>query len=145
LNMSTTCGGWPLPWDRTTSAERMSSSADIAVEECSLGWSRRRRTGRAPSTEHRDPPRTASRARRCARPEVRTCELRVPRVHPRGTELARRVSVLTVREFVALPGRAEGGVIETADIFTARESRGLGYPVWLRREVSREWAAPPLC
>jgi pilus assembly protein CpaF len=28
-----------------------------------------------------------------------------------------------VREIVALPGRAEGGVIETADVFASREGR----------------------
>jgi pilus assembly protein CpaF len=36
-----------------------------------------------------------------------------------------------VREIVALPGRAEGGVIETADIFTSRDGRLVradGYP-----------------
>jgi len=36
-----------------------------------------------------------------------------------------------VREIVALPGRAEGGVIETADVFTTREGRLVradGYP-----------------
>ena len=36
-----------------------------------------------------------------------------------------------VREIVALPGRAEGGVIETADVFTSRDGRLVradGYP-----------------
>jgi pilus assembly protein CpaF len=36
-----------------------------------------------------------------------------------------------VREIVALPGRAEGGVIETADVFTTRDGRLVradGYP-----------------
>jgi pilus assembly protein CpaF len=36
-----------------------------------------------------------------------------------------------VREIVGLPGRAEGGVIETADIFTSRDGRLVradGYP-----------------
>jgi pilus assembly protein CpaF len=36
-----------------------------------------------------------------------------------------------VREIVALPGRAEGGVVETADVFTSREGRLVradGYP-----------------
>ena len=36
-----------------------------------------------------------------------------------------------VREIVALPGRAEGGVVETADIFTTRDGRLVradGYP-----------------
>ncbi|MDQ1662568.1 MAG: pilus assembly protein CpaF, partial [Blastococcus sp.] len=36
-----------------------------------------------------------------------------------------------VREIVALPGRAEGGVIETADVFVSREGRLVradGYP-----------------
>ena len=36
-----------------------------------------------------------------------------------------------VREVVALPGRAEHGVVETADVFTTREGklvRGDGYP-----------------
>ena len=28
-----------------------------------------------------------------------------------------------VREIVALPGRAEGGVVETADVFTTRDGR----------------------
>jgi pilus assembly protein CpaF len=36
-----------------------------------------------------------------------------------------------VREVVALPGRVQGGVIETADIYTSREGRLVradGYP-----------------
>jgi pilus assembly protein CpaF len=36
-----------------------------------------------------------------------------------------------VREIVSLPGRAEAGVIETADVFTTREGRLVradGYP-----------------
>ncbi len=36
-----------------------------------------------------------------------------------------------VREIVALPGRSEGGVIETADVFTTRKGRLVraeGYP-----------------
>jgi pilus assembly protein CpaF len=36
-----------------------------------------------------------------------------------------------VREIVALPGRAEGGVIETADVFASRDGRLVradGYP-----------------
>jgi pilus assembly protein CpaF len=36
-----------------------------------------------------------------------------------------------VREIVALPGRAEDGVIETADVFTSRDGRLVradGYP-----------------
>jgi pilus assembly protein CpaF len=36
-----------------------------------------------------------------------------------------------IREIVALPGRVEGGVVETADIFTSRDGRLVraeGYP-----------------
>ena len=36
-----------------------------------------------------------------------------------------------VREIVALPGRTEGGVVETADVFTTRDGRLVradGYP-----------------
>ena len=45
-----------------------------------------------------------------------------------------------VREIVALPGRAENGVIETADIFTTRDGRlvrASGYPPHADRFAAR--------
>ena len=45
-----------------------------------------------------------------------------------------------VREIVALPGRAEGGVIETADVFTTRDGRLVradGYPPHADRFAAR--------
>jgi pilus assembly protein CpaF len=44
-----------------------------------------------------------------------------------------------VREIVALPGRAENGVVETADIFTTRDGRLVradGYPPHADRFVA---------
>ena len=65
-----------------------------------------------------------------ARERVITCEevfeLRVPLHVGSGTDGRRRV-----REVVAVPGRAEDGVIELADVFTTRDGRlvrGSGYP-----------------
>src|SRR3712207_8269363 len=45
-----------------------------------------------------------------------------------GTEISGQ---RRVREIVALPGRAENGVVETADVFTSRDGRLVradGYP-----------------
>jgi pilus assembly protein CpaF len=52
-----------------------------------------------------------------------------------------------VREIVALPGRAEGGVIETADVFTTRERRLLradGYPPHAERFDAAGFDLPAL-
>jgi pilus assembly protein CpaF len=52
-----------------------------------------------------------------------------------------------VREIVALPGRAEGGVIETADIFTSRDGRlerADGYPPHAERFTAMGFDLPAL-
>jgi pilus assembly protein CpaF len=52
-----------------------------------------------------------------------------------------------VREVVALPGRAEGGVVETADVFTTRDGalvRGDGYPPHADRFAARGLDLPAL-
>jgi pilus assembly protein CpaF len=52
-----------------------------------------------------------------------------------------------VREIVALPGRAENGVIETADVFTTRECRLVradGYPPHPDRFAAHGFDLPSL-
>jgi pilus assembly protein CpaF len=52
-----------------------------------------------------------------------------------------------VREIVALPGRAEGGVIETADVFATRDGRLVradGYPPHADRFAASGFDLPAL-
>jgi pilus assembly protein CpaF len=52
-----------------------------------------------------------------------------------------------VREIVALPGRAENGVVETADVFTTRDGRLVradGYPPHAERFTARGFDLPAL-
>lgn len=52
-----------------------------------------------------------------------------------------------VREIVALPGRAENGVIETADVFTTRDGRLVradGYPPHADRFAAAGFDLPAL-
>ena len=52
-----------------------------------------------------------------------------------------------VREIVAVPGRAEDGVVELADVFTTREGRlvrGTGYPPHPERFAAHGFDLPAL-